>query len=122
MSFLPDELKTQTFPCPNCRQYISSEVDVCKFCSMPIASDIKQFAIGKELKEKNEINLNRHRNMLILGIVLLILGFFSILTPIIEVNYSNNVNINCLTPIFVIGGIVITVKSFIDYREEKRKL
>ena len=122
MSFLPDELKTQTFPCPNCRQYISSEVDVCKFCSSPISSDIKQFAIGKELKEKIEINLNRHKNMLILGIVLLILGFFSILTPIIEVNYSNNVNINCLTPIFVIGGIVITIKSFIGYREEKRKL
>ncbi|CAN5813573.1 hypothetical protein BH24ACI1_BH24ACI1_23710 [soil metagenome] len=61
MSFLPDELKTQTFPCPNCQQYISSEIDVCKFCSTQITSDIKEFAIRKELEEKRQINLSRHK-------------------------------------------------------------
>jgi len=47
MSFLPDELKPQTFPCPNCQQYISSEVDVCKFCLFSVTDDLKQFAIKK---------------------------------------------------------------------------
>jgi hypothetical protein len=122
MSFLPDELKTQTFPCPNCKQYISSEVSVCKFCSAQITSAAKEFAIKSELEEKKRINLSRHQNFLILGIALLIAGIFSIATPIIEINYSNNVNINCLTPIFVVAGIVIAVKSLIGYREEKRKI
>ena len=121
MSFLPEELKRQTFPCPNCKQYISSEVDVCRFCSFQIPGYLKQSSIESELNEKKKINLNRHKNFLFVGIALLVLGFFSIVTPIIEVNYSNNVNINCLTPIFVIAGIVITVKSFIDYRREKKK-
>ena len=121
MSFLPDELKTQTFPCPNCKQYISSEVNTCKFCSAQITPEMKEFAIQKEIDEKRQIGLNRHKNYLILGIVLLVLGIFSILTPIIQINYSSDVNINCLTPIFIIAGIVITVKSYLDYRNEKRK-
>ena len=121
MSFLPEELKRQTFPCPNCKQYIFSEVDICKFCSFQIPDNLKQISIESELNEKKRINLNRHRNFLLIGIALLILGAFSIITPIIQINYSNNVNINCLTPIFVITGIVITAKSFVDYRREKKK-
>lgn len=121
MNFLPDELKKQIFPCPNCKQYISSEVNACKFCSAQITPEMKEFAIQKEIDEKRQINLNRHKNYLILGIVLLVFGAFSMLTPIIQINYSSDVNINCLTPIFIIAGIVITVKSFLDYRNEKRK-
>ena len=122
MSFLPDELKTQTFPCPNCKQYISSEVNACRFCQTELTSEVKESAVKSELEEKRKINLNRQKNFLILGVALLIIGVFFIVTPIIEINYSNNVNVNCLTPIFIIAGIVITVKSLIGYREEKRKL
>ncbi len=84
MSFLPDELKTQAFSCPNCKEYISSESDVCKFCSTQITPEMRESAIQKEIDEKKQINLNRHKNYLILGIVLLVLGFLSILTPIIQ--------------------------------------
>lgn len=100
MSFLPDDLKMQSFPCPNCKQFISSEANVYKFCSTQITSDTRAFTLEKEVEEKRRINLNRHRNYLILGIGLLNLGIFSVIMPIIEINYSNNVNINCLTPIF----------------------
>lgn len=119
MSFLPDELKMQSFPCPNCRQFISSETNVCKFCSTQITSEMKDTSIKKEIDEKRQINLNRHKNYLFLGLALLGLGIFTLITPIIEINYSNNVNFNCLTPIFIIAGIVITIKSFLDYRREK---
>ncbi len=81
---------------------------------------MREFAEKKESEEKKRINLSRHKNYLILGIVLLVIGIFSVITPIIEINYSNNVNFNCLTPIFIIAGIVITVKSFVDYRREKK--
>jgi RNA polymerase subunit RPABC4/transcription elongation factor Spt4 len=120
MSFLPDELKTQTFPCPNCKQFISSETNVCKFCSAQITPEMREFAVAEEINEKKRINLNRHKNYLILGIVLLGIGLFTIITPIIQINYSNNVNFNCLTPIFIIAGIVITIESFLDYRREKK--
>lgn len=124
MGFLPEELKSQTFPCPNCQQYISSEVNVCKFCFFSISDDLKQSAIEKELNEKKNIYLNRHKNTLILGITLFVIGIFLIITPVIFIGmrYSNNVNINCLTPIFIIAGVVIAVKGFVSYREEKRRL
>lgn len=121
MSFLPEGLKTQTFPCPNCQQYISSEVPVCRFCSMPITEELKQAAIKKELNEKKIINLNWHKNTLALGLVLFGVGVFLLISTIIEIKYSNSVNINCLTPILIVAGIVTTIKGIMGYREEKLK-
>jgi hypothetical protein len=122
MNLIPDELKTQTFPCPKCGRYISSEVDACKFCSMSITSEMKNLAIAKELNEKKNINLNRHKNTMIVGVGSLVIGIFMIISPVIEINLSGNVNVNCLTPVFIIGGIVIFIKGFIGYREEKRRI
>lgn len=120
MNFLPDELTIQSFPCPNCKKFISSEAKICKFCSFQITSEIRELAVTNELNEKKQINLNRHKNYLILGITLFGIGLVTIITPIIEIKYSNNVNFNCLTPILIIAGIVITIKSFLDYRREKK--
>lgn len=119
MSFLPDELKTQTFPRPNCKQYISSEVDVCKFCSIQITDNLKQFSIENELKEKKRITLNRHKNTLIIGVGLLAVGIFFVISTIIEINFSNNVSFNCLTPILIIAGLIMMVKGYTGYRKEK---
>ena len=74
------------------------------------------------MNEKKNINLNRHKNTLIFGVAFFVIGIFFIISPIIEMGYSENVNLNCLTPIFIIGGIVISVKGLIGYREEKRRL
>jgi hypothetical protein len=119
MPFLPDELKISTFPCPGCKQIISSEIDSCRYCSIQITSEIKEIEVKKESEVKKQINLNRHKNYLILGLVLLGLGVLSIVSPIIELKYSSGVNFTCLTPIFIISGIGITVKSLIDYKREK---
>ncbi len=51
MSFLPDELKTQAFSCPNCKEYISSESDGCKFCSTQITPEMRESAIQKQIDE-----------------------------------------------------------------------
>ncbi len=121
MSFLPEELKRQTFPCPNCRQYISSEVNVCKFCSFRITDDLKQNSIENELNEKKRINLNRHKNTLIIGVALLVIGGFFLISTIVEINYSDNVNFNCLTPFLIIAGLIIMVKGLTGYKKENRK-
>lgn len=122
MNLIPEELKIQRFPCPNCGQIVSSEVDTCKFCSMPLGADVKKTAIGKELDEKEKINLNRHKNMMVLGLGIFMFGIFLLTSIIVQSKYSNNINIDCLTPILIIAGIVIMAKGYIRYREEKRKL
>ena len=58
MKLIPDELKIQTFPCPNCGQIVSSEVDICKFCAVPLSADVKKGAIDKELNEQEKVNLS----------------------------------------------------------------
>ncbi|HEX8737025.1 MAG TPA: hypothetical protein VF721_16965 [Pyrinomonadaceae bacterium] len=89
---------------------------------MSITSEMKNLAIAKELNEKKNINLNRHKNTMIVGVGSLVIGIFMIISPVIEINLSGNVNVNCLTPVFIIGGIVIFIKGFIGYREEKRRI
>jgi membrane protein CcdC involved in cytochrome C biogenesis len=124
MSFLPDELKTQTFPCPNCHQYISSEVNACKFCSFAISLDVKQISIDKEKNEKKNIYLKRHRNTLIVGIGLLIIGLYDVFFPIFSLGfsfkqYSNVVKVSCLSPILIILGFCIIIYSLVGYIREK---
>lgn len=121
MSFLPDELKIQTFPCPNCKQYISSEVDVCKFCSTPIPNEIKQSAIDKENKEKKATFLKGHKNTIILGLGILAAGILFLFDIFIafKLSYADNTqSINCLAPIFIIIGIGIIIVGLNKYLKE----
>lgn len=119
MSFLPDELKIQTFPCPNCKQYVSSENDKCKFCSEEITSDIKQNAIAQERDEKKNIYLDNQKNTLIIGIVVLIIGLTSFLYPVILIRWMG-MNFSCLFPLVIIG-FIITIYGLLGYYREKRK-
>lgn len=122
MSFLPDELKIQPFQCPNCNQYINSEASVCRFCSTIINEEIKESGLKKEKIKKIEFSIGWHKKLIVTGTFLFIIGLFLIISPIIEFNYSNNVNFNCLAPLFLVGGIAMTVVNIIGYFKEKRKL
>ena len=119
MSFLPDELKTQTFSCPNCHQYISSEVDKCKFCLIELTSDIKHNAIAQERNEKKNIYLNNQKNTLIIGFVILAIGLTSFLYPVISIRWIGT-SFSCLFPLIIIG-FVITLYSLLGYYKEKSK-
>jgi hypothetical protein len=121
MNLIPEELKPQTFPCPYCGQYISSETSVCRFCATPIGDEAKNLAIAGELNARKNINLNRHKTTILAGAGALLVGLFMIAAPVIGLIYSNNVNVDCLTPVFVIGGIIAIIKGFTGYREEKRR-
>ncbi len=121
MSFLPDELKTQTFPCPNCQQYISSEIGKCKFCSAEITSDIRQNAIAKETDEKKAIYLKNQKNMLVFGIAFLAIGLVAFLYPIISVRWMGT-SFSCLSPPLVVFGLGVIIYSLLGYYKEKRKI
>jgi hypothetical protein len=121
MKLIPEELKRQTFPCPNCRQIVSSDVDTCKFCSTPLTSEMKQEAIDKELNEKEKVNLSWHKNIMITGLGILIFGIFILISSIVQLNYSEEGGFCCLGPISIIAGLIITAKGYIRYKEEKRR-
>jgi hypothetical protein len=122
MKLIPEDLKIQTFPCPNCGQIVSSEVDICKFCSTPLSSEMKQEAINKELNEQEKLNLSWHKNIMIIGIGILMFGLFLFISSIVQLNYSKEGGFCCLGPISIIAGLLITAKGYIRYREEKQRL
>ena len=120
MSIIPDELKTQTFPCPSCGQFISSEVDSCKFCSAQITEETRQAAIQLEFGEKKKIVLGRQKNSVILGIVIFAAGVGLIFNPIIAANYGST-QVSCLSPILIPVGVVMIILGLVGYYKEKRR-
>ena len=119
MSIIPDELKTHTFPCPICGQFISSEVDECKFCSAHITEEIRQTAVQKELNEKKNIFLKNQKNSLVLGIVLAAIGVGLFWNPIISANWGST-RVPCLSPILIPLGIGVIILSLSGYYKDKR--
>ncbi|GEM_PF-4493247 len=120
MSIIPDELKSQTFPCPSCGQYISSEVDKCKFCFAQITADIRQVAIEQELRVKKDFFLREQKNSLLLGIVMVVIGVGLFWNPIISATWGST-RVPCLSPILIPAGLGVIILSLSGYYKEKRK-
>jgi hypothetical protein len=121
MNIIPDELKTQTFPCPECGQIVSSEVDVCRFCSTKIDPELRASAIRRESDERKAARLRGHKTYIIGGSIVFAFGSFGLFIPLLE-SYLNvpNINFSCWTPALLAGGAVVAIKGLIGYREEKR--
>lgn len=81
MNLLPDELKLQTFTCPNCKQYISISTEFCKICALAVTDEMRIEGIEREMK--NEIVVKDYKNVRILGIVILALGIMAIFTNLV---------------------------------------
>src|SRR5262245_55592191 len=122
-NLIPDELKIQYFPCPNCDQVISSEVDACRFCGERIVPEVREQSVLKELGENRAARIRSHKNLFAIGVAFFVIGIFLFLSPIVQsyLRYRM-INVNCLMPIFLIGGVVAAIKGFLGLREEKRRL
>ena len=123
MSFLPDDLKTQMFPCPACGHYINDEVDVCRHCNATITDEMRTTAIAKEQAERKKVFLGSEQQIITTGLVVLGVGVFNLLfqTFYFNIEYSSGFRIPCLSPIAIIVGIAITLHGVRGYLVEKRK-
>ena len=121
MGIIPDELKIQTFPCPGCGQFISSEVVVCKFCGTEITGDIRAAAILRENKERKKIFLGNQKQTIIIGAVFLGAGLFNIIFHTFDLYvHTMGSRIPCISPIVIIFGLVITIYGVLGYYREKK--
>lgn len=66
--------ETKVFRCPNCKQYINSSLAECKFCKIPLTSEIIQKAIDDERNDARTYHLNNSKKHLYIGIGLFSLG------------------------------------------------
>lgn len=120
MSFLPEELKRQVFPCPHCNEYLSTDVDKCRFCDAEVTQDMKSAAVEKEINQMRLHSLNSHKNSLILGVVLLIVGFWQFISPLLSARVGE-INVSCLGPILIIAGAVLIATNLSGYFREKNR-
>lgn len=123
MGIIPDELKTQTFPCPGCGQIISSEVDVCRFCALNIDHALRELVIQKELDDRRNLRLRNHKIYAAIGFCVFVFGLIGVALPMLE-SYTNSrsINFSCMTPILVIGGLMAMAKGVLGYRRETQRI
>lgn len=76
----------EVFKCPKCQQFISTNYDICRFCSFPLNDGIKANAIEKESEDTRQYRLSMHKKVLYIGLGIFAVGaflsFFSFLTLI----------------------------------------
>jgi hypothetical protein len=121
VGLIPDELKTRYFPCPNCGQTLTDEVETCKYCSFEISEDVRNYEIAQEVKRNKDARLRGHKNVMIVGAVFFVAGLGMIGMTLMDVALQErSINFSCFTPFVLIGGLGAIIKGCVDYRREKR--
>jgi len=123
MGIIPDELKRQTFPCPQCKQVISNEVDKCRFCGMEIDEILRESSVRDELLNKSRERLKNHKFYIAAGIVVFCCGLGTLIFPILESAVgSRMINFSCWTPLLILGGLGAAIMGLRGYLNEKNYL
>ena len=122
MSLIPDELKTQYFPCPNCGQTLTDEASVCRFCSFEIPDEVRSDQIQQEAKRNKNERLKGHKNMMAIGGAFFIAGVGMVALPFVDIFLGErSINASCCTPLVLMIGIVAFIKGYLGLRNEKRE-
>ncbi len=122
MSLIPAELKTQYFPCPNCGQTLTDNVETCRYCAFEISESVRLYEIEQEARRNKDARLRSHKNMMIIGAVFFAAGLGMIGLTVMDVALQErSINFSCFTPFVLLGGLGAMIKGFVDYRREKRE-
>jgi RNA polymerase subunit RPABC4/transcription elongation factor Spt4 len=66
--------QVQIFQCPRCKEYISSDAEVCRFCKTPIDAETKRVAAIAQAKENRIYRRNQYLKHVGIGALLFIGG------------------------------------------------
>ena len=123
MSIIPDELKTQTFPCPTCKKIISSDHRTCRFCGLEINDELQSNLVRGELTERSLARLRNHKIYMGVGAAVFLGGLLLLAVLFIESRIgSRTVNFDCWTPLLIIGGLGAAIMGLKGYLREKQYL
>lgn len=112
----------QAFKCPSCGQFISNQVDNCRFCNVIITDEMKEKAIVSELEETRKFNFNSHKKFLYSGLGTLALGLCLLIVSLISIFFTNEGRFFIWSPILIILGVAqMMYGSFEMFQERKRK-
>lgn len=93
----------QIYKCPACKQFMSSDNDVCSKCHFRVTEDLKTLAIDTENEEIVEEGNKFYRNIFHGGLGLLILGLLSLSWDILNRSFSE------FSVVFVVVGAITAI-------------
>lgn len=120
MSILNQEDELKVFPCPGCRRPISSTAENCKYCDLPISPEVRQSAIEENDAENRSHDVEFHRNIFMIGVVIFLAGVGLLAMSIMSL-YSGTGGFFIWSPILTIVGFGQTIYGLHGMRNAKRR-
>ena len=112
----------QAFKCPACSQYISNQVNICRFCNTLITDDMKAKGVKLELEENRQFRLKSHKMFVYSGLGTLALGAVFLIFSLATIFFTNEGRFFVWSPILIVLGIAqMMYGSFGMLEERKRK-
>ncbi len=120
MSILNQEDELKVFPCPSCKRIIPSNVDTCKYCNSPISEETKQAAIKTEEEQNRNHDVEFHRNICMIGVVIFMVGAGLLTLSILNL-YAGRGGFFIWSPIIAVFGLGQTIYGLLGMRKAKRR-
>lgn len=120
MSILNQEAELKVFPCPACARIIPSTADTCKYCNSAISDEMKQSAIEREEEQIRSDDIEFHRNIFLIGVVILFVGGGLLATSLLSL-YAGSGGFFIWSPIITIFGFGQTIYGLNGMRKAKRR-
>ena len=121
MSYL-DPSEIYVFRCPQCSQFISSMVDVCRFCQFPITPDVKNAGAAAIFNENKEYRVNFYKNVMFVGAALFVVGLLLLGVFLASIAARGEGTLFYIGPILVVvgfGQVLVGLNGI--YREKMSK-
>ena len=120
MSLLGQEDDSTVFRCPRCSQFISSQLDACRFCDLPITEEMKDASAAAVFEENKTYRIGFHKNILILGVVLFAVGFLMLGSFALSMLVKGEGSFFYISPLLVLAGLGQIILGLHGIYKEKR--
>lgn len=123
MSIIPEELKTQSFPCPKCGQFINNEMPTCRYCKAEITADERSTAAANAIYEKKVASIASQKRTLAFGAIVLLASIANLIVPMVDLSltYADGSKIPCLSIVGIIVGATTTLIGLNGYIRERNR-
>ncbi len=113
----------QPLKCPSCGQYISNQVNSCRFCNALITDELKAQALKEEFEENRKYRLKSHKMFVYSGLGTMALGILLLLVSLFTIFFTNGGRFFIWSPVLIILGVAQMVYgSFGMFEERKQKV
>ena len=110
----------QPIKCPSCGQYISNQVNSCRFCSALLTDEMKSRAVELELDDNRKYRLKSHKMFVFSGFGTLGLGLLLLFISFYTMFFTNEGRFFLWSPILIVLGVAQMIWGSFGMLEERK--